>query len=128
MEQLSSSVHLTHYDPSMTFSYMTYMTRVTNWNSFVVVGCAGSVVVICLLVLVNQNWIFGIYFNIVASAGDVPDLPHRHRLRGDLRGIRHRIVRHRVLFAGAAPPEHVPGYSANGTSATLDNARRYLCE
>lgn len=45
---------------------MTYMDRLLKIHSIVIVGTASAVIVICLLVLVNERWIFGIFLIGVA--------------------------------------------------------------
>ena len=45
---------------------MTQLDEILAVHSMVVVGTAASVVVICLLVLVNQNWLFGVFLSGIA--------------------------------------------------------------
>lgn len=47
-------------------SYMTKLDEILAVHSFVVVGTAATVVVICLVVLVNQNWLFGVFLTAIA--------------------------------------------------------------
>lgn len=45
---------------------MTQLDEILAVHSMVVVGTAATVVVICLVVLVNQNWLFGVFLVAIA--------------------------------------------------------------